>query len=155
MPNRWVNIPQERRILSRFRRGDGCWEWDHISPGTGGYGVVRYNGRQMVAHRAVYEILVGPIPEGLTLDHLCRNRACVRPDHLEPVSMRENVLRGKAVTAEHAVKTHCPAGHLYDEANTYMGSLQGGRFRCRKCRACHRERERLRKARVRAGLRGG
>lgn len=146
MPNRWVNIPQEERILARFERGAGCWEWDRISPGSKGYGVVRYEGRQQQAHRAVYQILVGPIPEGLTLDHLCRNRACVRPDHLEPVTMGTNILRGETLAARNAAKTHCPHGHEYTPGNTCIGKLQGGRFTCRKCRACQRERNAARRA---------
>ncbi len=118
---------------------DGCWDW------TGGrtwndYGRFSYKTKSHRAHRAMYEILVGPIPEGMTLDHLCRNRGCVNPEHLEPVTLGENVLRGVGLTAQNARKTHCVNGHLFDEANTYWGRLG------RACRACQHEATRKRRA---------
>lgn len=89
---------------------DGCWLW------TGavreGYGAFKdpVTKRTKVAHRGVYELLVGPITEK-TLDHLCRVRSCVNPDHLEPVSYQENILRGEGASAVNARKTHCVQGH--------------------------------------------
>ena len=91
--NSWA--PYERRLLSRIDQGADCWIWT----GTrlrDGYGRVNRDGRTVAAHRAVYEHLVGPIGEGLVLDHLCRNKSCVRPEHLEPVSFFENLRRGAA-----------------------------------------------------------
>lgn len=81
------------------------------------------------AHRVAYEEIMGPVPEGLELDHLCRTRSCVNPSHLEPVTHRENMNRGDVATRR---KTHCPKGHPYDEENT--GIYNG----YRNCRACAR-----------------
>lgn len=86
------------------------------------------------AHRYAYESIVGPIPNGMVLDHVkqrCGNRACVNPAHLEPVTNRVNILRGSGITALNARKTHCPKGHEYTDANTIRG-----KDRVRKCRSC-------------------
>lgn len=102
-----------------------------------GYGqlkVKRPDGREGTerAHRVVYELMVGPIPEGMILDHLCRNRWCVRPDHLEPVTHRTNIFRGEGLAPANAAKTHCPQGHEYSPENTY--AYNDGRVRmCRRC----------------------
>lgn len=99
----------------------GCWVWQYTTHADG-YGMWR--GRP--AHRVAYEATYGPIPAGLHIDHLCRTRACVRPDHLEAVTQAENNRRGKML------RTHCPQGHPYDQANTFISS-KGWRF-CRACR---------------------
>lgn len=116
----------------------GCWIWTGAI--DAGYGRIKIAGRRQGAHRAAYEALVGPIPTGLVIDHLCRVPRCINPDHLEPVTHRENTLRGVGPSALHAVKTHCPASHEYNEANTYMHNG------IRHCRPCHREREARRRA---------
>jgi len=109
---------------------DECWVWRWAS--SGGYGQVTINGRRLLTHRAAYELLIGPIPAGLVIDHLCKNPGCVNPAHLEPVTQRENVLRGLSPSALCAVKTECPQGHPYDEKNTI--TRKGYRY----CRTCQR-----------------
>ncbi len=123
---------QERRFLAKVDKGDGtgCWLWMG-GQGTLGYGLFTLYHRNMPAHRWSYEHFVGPIPAGLVIDHLCRTHACVRPDHLEPVTTRENVLRGISPAARYARATHCIRGHPFDEANTHR--YKGGRI-CRECR---------------------
>lgn len=113
---------------------NGCFVWQRAT--TSGYGrIKRPGGRSgmMPAHRAAYELRVGPIPPGMVIDHLCRNRACINPEHLEVVTNRENILRGVSSAAQRARKTHCPKGHPYDEANTYIRPTTGNR-ECRSCR---------------------
>lgn len=124
---------------------DPCWEWKGcLRPD--GYGAARNE----LAHRLVYRAVVGPIPDDMVLDHLCRNRLCVNPNHLEPVSNGENVLRGEGISARNALKTHCPEGHPYSESNTYRRVKQDGRVvRC--CIACRGERrKRLDRVRTRS-----
>lgn len=126
-----------KRLSEKMLIGDGRWEWQGFRD-YDGYGQAAgentYEGCKP-AHRVVYEMMVGPIPEGLQLDHLCRNRACVKPSHVEPVSGAENIRRGQSPAAKNARKTHCLRGHFYDEVNTYVSP--DGR---RSCRTCHRER---------------
>ena len=120
----------------------GCIEWTGGLNGVG-YGQFYRGGRTSLdqtgktyAHRWAYEHYVGPIPEGMHLDHLCRNRKCVNVEHLEPVTPRENILRGIAPAAQHAKKTRCPEGHSYSGDNLYIHPTKG--YRC--CRACGRDR---------------
>lgn len=127
------------RILAKIVVDEmtGCWEWQGYRM-PAGHGRVRAGGRKVLVHRWVFEHLVGPIPEGLELDHLCRNPPCCNPDHLEPVDHRTNCLRGIGQGALNAVKTECPKGHPYDAANTYVDFL--GRRVCRACRSAWQRR---------------
>lgn len=129
---------------------NGCIEWTAGTNGVG-YGSF-YRGRRSVedngrtyAHRWSYEYFIEPIPEGMHLDHLCRNPKCVNPRHLEPVTCRENLLRGEGPSAVHAVKTHCPAGHPYSGDNLYVHPVKGQRY----CRTCGRLRARAKYRRLR------
>lgn len=112
-----------------------CWLWTAYQ--AHGYGGFWPKHKEAVrAHRWAYEFCVGPIPEGLTIDHLCRTTACVNPDHLEPVTIRVNILRGEGFIAKQVRVTQCPQEHPYDDANT--GIYKGHRF----CRRCAREKSR-------------
>lgn len=122
--------PLQRLLAKVAPGGDGCWVWT-AGFHRDGYGQFKSGGRTVPAHRAAYELLVGEVPDGLVLDHLCRNRACVNPRHLEPVTNRENVLRGETFVAENLAKTHCPNGHPYSGEN--LAFTPDGRRRCRAC----------------------
>jgi hypothetical protein len=137
------------RISDKFLVGDGCWTWT-ASLDSHGYGQINSGGRgkPLPAHRVVYEMINGPVPVGLDLDHLCRNTVCVRPDHLEPVTRAENIRRGEAGQvhkARMALLTHCKHGHEFTPANTYTGKNANGNPR-RVCRKCKAIRERARHA---------
>ena len=109
---------------------ESCWEWTGCRSPRG-YGRFRWDqGRGDAAHRYAYERFLGPIPDGLVIDHLCRNPGCVNPGHLEAVTQRENVLRGVGLFAQQARRTHCPRGHIYAGDNV---RVQGGSRVCLTC----------------------
>lgn len=114
--------------------GTACWVWTGFRERSG-YGRFTCAGVRKLAHRWSYELLVGPVPEGLQLDHLCRNRSCVNPAHLEPVTGRTNILRGECDAADNARKTHCKRGHLLAGNNIYWRS--GNRRECATCRRAY------------------
>lgn len=128
----------------------GCWLWMAYC-NENGYGQFFYNGRQGLAHRASYELYVGPIPDGLTLDHLCRVRCCVNPQHLEPVAQSVNMERGEIVLRrklQNLTVTHCPQGHPYGGKNLSVGV--NGERSCKTCKR-DRKRQRLREKRLADG----
>lgn len=144
----------KEKFLEKIKVNDnGCWEWQSTID-TGGYGQLKEHGKILSAHRLAYELFKGAIPQGLTIDHLCRNRRCVNPDHLEVVTMRENILRGNGVTAMNARATHCVNGHPFDLFNTYFLSV--GWRHCRICAAERKQRwEELHKMNSDASPTGG
>lgn len=128
------------KVRSRLNRDPetGCWEWTGAKTGVG-YGEVRWEGRTCSVHRLVHELLIGPIPQELELDHLCRVRHCANPDHLEPVTHEENMRRARL--------THCRKGHELTPENTYV---MGRKRRVRQCKRCTLARNRAWRERRRA-----
>lgn len=111
-----VRPTEGERFWSKVDKTPDCWLWT-AGKDWDGYGIFARDGsRSCRAHRWSYEQAIGPIPEGLQIDHLCRVRNCVRPDHLEAVTSRTNTLRGETRAAKNAIKTHCPYGHLLNDA---------------------------------------
>ena len=151
----FARVPVEERFWGYVEKTPTCWRWTGwLNPD--GYGSIQESptngvrGKAIRVHRFAYELLVGPIPDGLDLDHTCHtedltclggstcpHRQCVNPDHLEPVTGKENNLRGRTFGAANLAKEACTAGHPFDEANTY--TTPDGR---RQCRLCNRERTR-------------
>lgn len=123
----WSKVDLTRGMAS-------CWEWQGYRDRLG-YGRVHMGGRHLKAYRVSYELVVGPIPTNLTIDHLCRNSSCVNPAHLEAVTKRENTLRGLTIPARHAAKTHCIHGHPFSATNTYIAWRRGTPHRV--CRICN------------------
>lgn len=128
----------EERFWSKVDKDgpNGCWQW-MAGKNPRGYGSFR-NGRMVAAHRYAYELLVGPIPEGLHLDHLCRNTSCVNPAHLEPVTCAENIRRGETGINMRS-RTHCPQGHPLVEGNLRVYAWKRG---IRQCLTCARDQSR-------------
>lgn len=146
MANRWINTTPDQRFDAKVEVMGDCWMWRSWIGGYG-YGKFRLNGKTISAHRYAYMRRHGSVPSGLILDHLCRNRACVNPDHLEPVTNRVNVLRGNGTSAINSRRTHCVKGHAFDATNTRIDPR--GR---RNCRTCCREWAREQRRKVRLGL---
>lgn len=132
---------------TNFAAPNGCWEWTGtLSPE--GYGILGFNrhgvSRKLLAHRLALHLAGRPVPEDKVVDHLCRNRKCIRPEHLEIVAITENVMRGEGYFARNARKTHCPQGHVYSGDNVYLYISKLGNP-ARSCRACaeHRRKTKL------------
>lgn len=117
------------RFWTKVEKTKTCWLWTGAKIKRG-YGHFRMPTGVQMAHRVAYELLVGPVPEKMDLDHLCRVHSCVNPSHLEPVPHRVNCLRGDAPIAGLAKRTHCFRGHEFTADNTYSTP---GRRRCRMC----------------------
>ena len=129
-----MTIPQAliQSFRSRVRIPDDpskCWRW--MAGVSGGYGMFWTGKKNEVTHRIMYELLHGEIRKIRTLDHLCRNRICCNPSHLEVVTIGENVLRGEGPTAVNARRTECKSGHSFNKENTYYRKSGG-----RACRVC-------------------
>ena len=137
------NLPPELAVKIAVNPVTGCWEWQGCRSSYGYGRVSGGDGNQKQAHRVVYTLLAGPVPDGLALDHVrargCRSRACCWPAHLEPVTQAENARRGDPASAGFAAfqraKTHCPAGHEYTPENTFVNPRGS-----RECRTCKRAR---------------
>jgi hypothetical protein len=130
-------VPQHRPDLGP------CWLWTAATD-RDGYGRFNIGGRVIrAAHQVAYSLCVGPVPPGLELDHLCRVHGCVNPDHLEPVTTKENGRRGYGAPGIRARQTACIHGHPFDEANTYRAP--NGTRACRRCRADTEQRRRAAK----------
>lgn len=131
----------EARFLAKIRKTETCWQWTAATQSRG-YGCFGLEGRVVLAHRVAYELFIGPIPEGLTIDHTCRNKLCVRPDHLQAITNAlNNRRRGLAARST----PNYPCGHPRDEGNTLV-KTRGGR----ECRTCDRNRTRSRRELVSA-----
>jgi hypothetical protein len=122
----------EELFWARVDASGDCWLWTGPIDPNGYGGRIKSGGKMDSPHRWAYRLLVGPIPEDMTIDHLCRVHACVNPDHLDPVTQYENNMRGYGQGALNVAKTHCPRGHPYDEANTYRHP----HAQRRSCRIC-------------------
>lgn len=140
MPSRSIPILQGEtlvRFQSKVGAGqNGCWPW-LAAKSIGGYGVFNVGGGTRYAHRISYVAHKGEIPKGLDLDHLCRNRACVNPEHLEVVTRSQNLRRGTGTPAQRAAQTHCKRGHELNSENTWIHP-KGYRY----CRVCDKLRKR-------------
>lgn len=159
--NQFITKSPELRFWAKVKKmGESeCWPWLAAVNKASGYGAFSIGTKYLSAHVYSFELNGGVIPDGYTLDHLCHtrdrecpgglciHRSCVNPLHLEPVPRGINTLRGKTITAENKLKTHCPKGHEYNEANTIHEKRGSGSVRV--CRTCHNAKQRKSAARRR------
>lgn len=151
---RTISLTQQQaeRFWSYVEKTEGgCWNWQR--PLDNGYGNFYIGKLGVRAHRVAYTLVKGTLPDDKVIDHLCRNRACVNPEHLELVTVQINTLRGVGPSAQAALVTHCPQGHPYDEQNTWLETRQGRKPK-RHCRKCNKRRSQDRRAGL-TGSKGG
>lgn len=140
-PRFWEKVNTDGPVPAARPELGPCWLW--TASLNKGYGQFKWGSGMRMAYKVAYELLLGPVPAGLDLDHLCRVKECVNPVHLEPVTHRENILRGESTVAERARQTRCKRGHLFDKANTSIN--RNGTRRCLTCARMHNRNDRLRR----------
>ncbi len=135
---KFKNNPPLKRFWSKILILDnGCWQWKKLSIEKGQYAKILINGKILIAHRWIFEQFIKLIPKGLTLDHLCRNRGCVNPWHLEIVTLKENILRGFGSAAFNARKQFCKWGHSLEKVYQYNGKRQCRICNCIRSKKCY------------------
>lgn len=143
MPDKiYADVPHEVKQLITICDQTGCWNWVGVIEKKG-YGRIK----KTYAHRYVWELIKNKIPTGLVIDHLCRNKRCVNPNHLEPVTQKINNHRGIGITSLNAKKTHCSKGHSLTDENVKI-TIRSDGIR-RKCKVCDREQKRLKRDQLR------
>lgn len=140
----------QQRFWSKVDKTGDCWQWT-AGCTPSGYGRVRIEQRDYQAHRVAYEWLIGPIGVGLQIDHLCRNRRCVNPAHMEPVTCAENLRRKDAALGLGRAKRECKRGHPFTPENTYVQVNSRG-YVMRSCKTCRAMLQRLWQAKQKAGV---
>jgi hypothetical protein len=143
--NRTTEFNVEERFWSKVEGSGDCLVWAGAKSDQG-YGTFNYMGENMPVQRAAYLLTYGAIPQGLQIDHLCRNRLCANPQHLEAVTQKENLLRGETIPAINLAKTHCVNGHKFISSNTIY--RHRGNSICRTCIKCALSRSRVQYARI-------
>lgn len=146
-PERYMQRIRSRVTVTAMGYGSPCWI-SNRADNMGGYTKIGIFNVTYLVHRLAYELTYGDVPHGLVIDHLCRNRACCNPAHLEAVTHRTNLVRGDTFAASQVAQTHCRAGHPFTADNTYRRSDRTGRL----CRTCGRENARRYRREKRLGL---